>query len=234
MITKTAGSLITIASVNVEHFDLMLLLHSCDGMGFESCMTKKGIAVRRNGTSLMMCSTQKPRRIADPNQMESRMRRGNYIAVSAAGAFMTIAIAVLPAQAQSGSGLKTVASKNDVATTISKLEAAIKTRGMKIFTRIDHAEAAKEAGLSMPPATVVIFGAPKGGTPNFLKKPTLAIDLPLKALVWQNKEGKVFVTYNSGAYVFGTIFGRHGLQPPQKVIKAQEGMLSGLANAAAN
>ena len=86
----------------------------------------------------------------------------------------------------------------------------------------------------MPPATVVIFGAPKGGTPNFLKKPTLAIDLPLKALVWQNKEGKVYVTYNSGAYVFGTIFGRHGLKPPNKVVKAQEALLAGLARAAAN
>ena len=162
------------------------------------------------------------------------MRRGNYIAVMATGAFVTLATAIVPAQAQSGFGLKTVASKNDVATTINKLEAAIKAKGMKVFTRIDHAAAAKEAGLTMPPATVVIFDAPKGGTPNFLKKPTLAIDLPLKALVWQNEEGKVYVTYNSGAYVFGTIFGRHGLQPPQKVIKAQEGMLSGLADAAAN
>ncbi|MDP4595084.1 MAG: DUF302 domain-containing protein, partial [Beijerinckiaceae bacterium] len=86
---------------------------------------------------------------------------------------------------------------------------------------------------AMPASTVVIFGAPKGGTPNFLKKPTLAIDLPLKALVWQNAEGKVFVTYNSGAYVFGTIFGRHGLNPPAKIQKAQEAMLSGLATAAA-
>ena len=142
-------------------------------------------------------------------------------------------IATTPVQAMDGSGLKTIASENNAVETVSKLEAAIKAKGMKVFTRIDHAAAAREAGLTMPPATVVIFGAPKGGTPNFLKKPTLAIDLPLKALVWQNKEGKVFVTYNSGAYVFGTIFGRHGLNPPNKVQKAQEGMLSGLAEAAA-
>ena len=143
------------------------------------------------------------------------------------------AIAAAPALAQNGSGLKTISSMNDAATTVSKLETAIKAKGMKVFTRIDHAAAAKEAGLTMPPATVVIFGAPKGGTPNFLKKPTLAIDLPLKALVWQNQDGKVFVTYNSGAYVFGTIFGRHGLKPPAKVVMAQEAMLSGLASAAA-
>lgn len=139
-----------------------------------------------------------------------------------------------PAAAQDSNGLNTVASKNSAAQTLEKLEAAIKAKGMKVFTRIDHAAAAKEAGLSMPPATVVIFGAPKGGTPNMLKKPTLAIDLPLKALVWQDKDGKVFVTYNSGSYVFGQIFGRHGLNPPKKVQDAQEKMLSGLASAAAN
>lgn len=141
---------------------------------------------------------------------------------------------IIPGVASASSGLKTVSSKNSAAATIEKLSAAIKAKGMKVFTNIDHAAAAKEAGLTMPPATVVIFGAPKGGTPNFLKKPTLAIDLPLKILVWQNGEGKVFVTYNSGAYVFGTIFGRHGLKPPKSVQKAQEKMLSGLANAAAN
>ncbi|MCC2095973.1 MAG: DUF302 domain-containing protein [Hyphomicrobiales bacterium] len=158
------------------------------------------------------------------------MRTGYLLAAAAASAIVTTA----PAQAQNGSGLKTVASHNDAATTVSRLDAAIRAKGMKVFTHIDHAAAAKEAGLSMPPATVVIFGAPKGGTPNFLKKPTLAIDLPLKALVWQNKEGKVYVTYNSGAYVFGTIFGRHGLKPPNKVVKAQEALLAGLARAAAN
>ena len=62
---------------------------------------------------------------------------------------------------------------------------------MKVFTHIDHAAAAKEFGLTMPPSTVVIFGNPKSGTPNFLKKPTLAIDLPLKILVWQDDAGKL-------------------------------------------
>ncbi|MBU2534162.1 MAG: DUF302 domain-containing protein, partial [Alphaproteobacteria bacterium] len=119
------------------------------------------------------------------------------------------------------------------AAAIAQLEDAIKAKGMKVFTKIDHAAAASEAGLEMPAATVVIFGNPKGGTPNFLKQPTLAIDLPLKMLVWENKDGKTFVTYNSGAYVFGEIFGRHGLNPPAKVVQAQEKMLSGLAGEAA-
>lgn len=162
------------------------------------------------------------------------MSTAKLFTIAASAAFLALApLQATPAQAMDGSGLKTIASNNSAADTVQKLEAAIKAKGMKVFTTIDHAAAAKEAGLTMPPATVVIFGAPKGGTPNFLKKPTLAIDLPLKALVWQNKEGKVYVTYNSGAYVFGTIFGRHGLKPPAKVQKAQEGMLSGLAAAAA-
>lgn len=130
-------------------------------------------------------------------------------------------------------GLKTVPASKDAAAAVAQLEAAIKAKGMKVFTRIDHAAAAREFGLEMPPATVVIFGHPKGGTPNFLKKPTLAIDLPLKMLVWENKDGKTFVTYNTGAYVFGEIFGRHGLNPPAKVQQGQEKMLSGLAGAAA-
>jgi len=144
-----------------------------------------------------------------------------------------LGLACAPAHAKDGSGLKTVVSANNAVETIGKLEAAIKAKGMKVFTTIDHAAAAREVGLTMPPATVVIFGAPRGGTPNFLKKPTLAIDLPLKMLVWQNKAGKVFLTYNSGAYVFGTIFNRHGLNPPNRVQKSQEAMLSGLAAKAA-
>ncbi len=151
---------------------------------------------------------------------------------SAAIAAFTVSMSVACASAQSSHGLKTMASKYSADETVNKFEAAIKAKGMKVFTRIDHQVAAKEAGLTMPASQVVIFGAPKGGTPNFLKKPTLAIDLPLKALIWQNAEGKVFLSYNSGAYVFGDIFGRHGLKPPAKIVEAQEAMLTVLAEAA--
>lgn len=132
------------------------------------------------------------------------------------------------ARAQSENGLQTVASPYPASATVEKLEAAIKTRGMKVFTRIDHAAAAAEAGLSMPPATVVVFGNPKGGTPNFLKAPTLAIDLPLRALVWQDQTGRTFVTWNSGEYVVGTLFERHGLKLPQQAAGEQQGLLAGI------
>ena len=136
------------------------------------------------------------------------------------------------AQAQTDAGLVNVPSANSASETLTKLESAITGAGMKVFTRIDHAAAANEVGISMPPSTVVIFGNPKAGSPNMVKKPTLAIDLPLKALVWQDASGKVYVTYNTGAYVVGTLFARHGLNPPVRAQQDQEAMLSGLASAA--
>jgi len=144
-----------------------------------------------------------------------------------------LGLTALPLHAQDN-GLRTIPATEDAAATLVKLEKAIKSGGMKVFTQIDHAAAAKEFGLTMPPSTVVIFGNPKNGTPNFLKKPTLAIDLPLKMLVWQDNAGKTFVTYNRGSYVLGTLFERHGLKPPPEVIAEQEKMLESLAKSAAN
>jgi uncharacterized protein (DUF302 family) len=148
-------------------------------------------------------------------------------------AWAFLGLAALPLQAQDN-GLRTIPATEDAAATLVKLEMAIKSVGMKVFTRIDHAAAAKEFGLTMPPSTVVIFGNPKNGTPNFLKKPTLAIDLPLKILVWQDNAGKTFITYNSASYVLGTLFERHGLKPPPEIIAEQEKMLESLAKSAAN
>lgn len=148
-------------------------------------------------------------------------------------ASVILCLAALPLKAESDNGLRTISATQDVDATLAKLDKAIIAHGMKVFTHIDHAAAAKEFGLTMPRSTVVIFGNPKNGTPNILKEPTLAIDLPLKILVWQNSAGKTFVTYNTGNYVFGTVFGRHGLKPPVKVIAAQEKILEGLAMSAA-
>lgn len=108
-------------------------------------------------------------------------------------------------------GLITKPSAHSAADTLDRLEAALKKRGFVVFARLDHAAAAKSKGLTMPASTVLVFGNPKAGTPAMLKKPTLAIDLPLKALVWEDAAGKVMLTYNSAVYVQGTIFPRHGL-----------------------
>ena len=115
------------------------------------------------------------------------------------------------------SGLITMQSRYSVRETIDRFEAAVKakeTNGFMVFTEIDHAAAGKKFGLNMWPRTVIVFGNPKLGTPVMQKTPTLAIDVPLKALIWQDDDGKVWLTYNSAEYLGGTIYVRHGLPDP--------------------
>lgn len=100
-----------------------------------------------------------------------------------------------------GNGLIQVASRYSVDETVEKLEAAFREKGMQIFALIDHSGEAEKAGLKMHPTKVVIFGSPKGGTPLMVAAPSLAIDLPLKALVAEDAAGKVSVTYNDPAYL---------------------------------
>jgi uncharacterized protein (DUF302 family) len=115
------------------------------------------------------------------------------------------------------SGLITKQSRYSVRETIDRFEAAVKAKeanGFMVFTEIDHAAAAKKFGLDMRPRTVIVFGNPKFGTPVMQKTPTLAIDVPPKALVWQDDDGKVWLTYNSAEYLGKTIYARHGLPGP--------------------
>jgi uncharacterized protein (DUF302 family) len=108
-----------------------------------------------------------------------------------------------------GLGLVVVASKYSVDDTVARLEAAFREKGMQIFAVIDHSGEAGKAGLKMPSTKVVIFGSPKGGTPLMLAAPSLAIDLPLKALVAEDANRKVTVTYNDPDYLRE----RHGVPP---------------------
>jgi uncharacterized protein (DUF302 family) len=144
-------------------------------------------------------------------------------------AFITALFLVPAVPAIAGEGAITNQSAYPAKVTLERFEAAIEKRGFTVFSRIDHAAGAETVGLSMPYSTVVIFGNPKAGTPNFLKSPELAIDLPLKALVWEDKDGKVFLTYNSGTYLFKTIYARHGLPVPQKVVDTVDGNLAKIA-----
>lgn len=128
-------------------------------------------------------------------------------------------------------GLITQSSANSAEDTTNKLEAAIEGAGFKVFARLDHAAAAAEAGLEMPYSTVVVFGNPKLGTPAFLQTPALAIDLPLKALVWEDAEGNVFVSYNSSTYMFETIYERHGQPYPPEMIDRLGGAMAKMVGA---
>jgi uncharacterized protein (DUF302 family) len=100
-----------------------------------------------------------------------------------------------------GEGIVNLASKHSVAETLNRMEALLRASGMKVFARIDHSGEAAAAGISMPPTEVLIFGNPKGGTPVMLAAPLAAIDLPLKALAWQDSEGKVWLSYNDPEYI---------------------------------
>jgi uncharacterized protein (DUF302 family) len=98
-------------------------------------------------------------------------------------------------------GLVHVASSRSVPDTLKKLQTTIDARGLKVFALVDHSGEAEKAGLKMRPTQLLIFGSPKGGTPVMIAAPTVAIDLPLKALVWEDAEGKVWVSYNSPDYL---------------------------------
>jgi uncharacterized protein (DUF302 family) len=98
-------------------------------------------------------------------------------------------------------GMVHLSSPYSVAETIKRLESLLQAQGLTEFCRIDHSAAAEKAGLKMPPTQVIIFGSPKGGTPLMIASPTLAIDLPLKALIWEDGGGRVRVSYNTAEYL---------------------------------
>ena len=104
-------------------------------------------------------------------------------------------------------GLNTIASKFDPTETLNRLEAAIGAKGMALFARIDHAAGARDVGMSLRPTIVLIFGSAKAGTPLMQADQDVGIELPLKALVWQDANGKTWVSYNDP----GWIAKRHGL-----------------------
>jgi uncharacterized protein (DUF302 family) len=114
-------------------------------------------------------------------------------------------------------GLVQVASHYSVDETVQRLESAFVQKGLRVFAVVDHSGEAAKVGLKMRPTKVVIFGSPKGGTPLMVAAPTLAIDLPLKALAAEDEKGKVWVSYNSPEYLQQ----RHGV--PEDLIKNIEG-----------
>jgi uncharacterized protein (DUF302 family) len=102
---------------------------------------------------------------------------------------------------KSGDGIISKPSKTSVAETLDRLEAILRAKGITVFARIDHSGEAEKVGMKMPPTQVLIFGNPKGGTPLMLAAPTSAIDLPLKALAWQDSDGSVWLSYNDPEYL---------------------------------
>jgi uncharacterized protein (DUF302 family) len=98
-------------------------------------------------------------------------------------------------------GLIHLSSPYSVPETLSRLEKIVQSKGLTILARIDHSGDAAKVGLKMQPTELLIFGNPKSGTPLMIASPTAAIDLPLKALVWQDGDGNVWLSYNSPDYL---------------------------------
>jgi len=111
--------------------------------------------------------------------------------------------------AHNESGLIDIPSNHSVEETVEKLKGILQAKGITLFALVDHSGEAGKAGMQMRPTKLLIFGNPKAGTPVMLAAPSSAIDLPLKILIWEDAQGKVWVTYNSPIYLQE----RHNLPP---------------------
>jgi len=98
-------------------------------------------------------------------------------------------------------GMVHFSSPYSVPESLKRIQSLLQERGLTIFCVVDHSGEAEKAGLKMHPTQLILFGSPKGGTPVMVASPTIAVDLPLKALVWQDAGGKVWVSYNSPEYL---------------------------------
>ena len=100
-----------------------------------------------------------------------------------------------------GNGIVEIPSNHSVDDTVERLRTILEAKGVAIFAIVDHSGEAAKAGLKMPPTKLLIFGSPKAGTPVMLAAPSIAIDLPLKILVREDSQGRVWVSYNSPEYL---------------------------------
>jgi uncharacterized protein (DUF302 family) len=106
-----------------------------------------------------------------------------------------------PMPASIENGIIHLRSPYAVPETLTRLESVLASRGLSIFASIDHSGEAEKVGMKMNATRLIIFGSPKGGTPAMIAAPTLAIDLPMKALIWEDSEHMIWISYNSAEYL---------------------------------
>ena len=126
-------------------------------------------------------------------------------------------------------GLTSIPSSFDPKETMDRLENEIRSNGMDVFARIDHAAGAAKAGLTLPPTEVIIFGNARGGTPLMQSVQTVGIDLPLKALVWQDASGKTWLSYNEPRWIAQ----RHAITNKDAVLRKMSHLLGAMSAKAA-
>jgi len=120
---------------------------------------------------------------------------------------------VMAAPTGSTKGIVDKPSSHSVDETVEKLKGILQAKGVTLFALVDHSGEAEKVGMKMRPTKLLIFGSPKAGTPLMLAAPSIAIDLPLKILVWEDAQGKVWISYNSPEYLKD----RHGF--PQELLQ---------------
>jgi uncharacterized protein (DUF302 family) len=136
-----------------------------------------------------------------------------------------VAALLLAGTVQAADGMIEVKSASSVKDTISKFEAVAKERGQIIFARVDHAAGAKKVGVTLRPTELLIFGNPQGGTPLMECAQSVGIDLPMKALAWEDASGQVWLGYNDPQYLVT----RHGAKECAPVAAKLAKALAGLA-----
>ncbi|BDM83378.1 DUF302 domain-containing protein [Acaryochloris marina] len=143
---------------------------------------------------------------------------------------MTFLLYATPALAGApkNNGLVRLKSDYSVDVTAKRLASSIQAKGLKLFTEIDHAAGAQSVGQSLPPTRLLVFGNPKVGTPLMQCGRTVAIDLPQKALVWEDDAGQVWVEYNNPQYLQA----RHNLKDCGPVVKKIDSALRTLVTSA--
>jgi uncharacterized protein (DUF302 family) len=127
-------------------------------------------------------------------------------------------------------GLTTIQSSFGPKPTMDRLEAEIRARGLNVFARIDHAVGAAKVGLTLRPTELIIFGNARGGTPLMQSVQTVGIDLPLKALVWEDAAGKTWISYNEPRWIAH----RYGIANAELVVAKMGDLLSAISTAAAS
>ncbi len=133
---------------------------------------------------------------------------------------------IVSAETPKVDGLLIKSSQYSVNETINRLESIVKKKGITVFARINHGQGAKKAGIELAPTELLIFGNPKLGAPLMQSNQTSGIDLPLKAIAWQDKQGKVWLGYNTPAYIAE----RHSINDKAAVIKKMTGALNKFSN----
>ncbi|MGD9174782.1 MAG: DUF302 domain-containing protein [Desulfobacterales bacterium] len=141
-------------------------------------------------------------------------------------ALMLVVGIALPVSAEPG--LTNVKSAHDVKNTADRLETVLKEKGMTVFLRIDHSAGARKVGKQLRPMELVIFGNPKVGAPLMQCGQTIGIDLPQKALIWQDESGQVWLTYNDPRYLAK----RHGIDGCEPVLDKVQNALINFARVA--